>query len=118
ALPESLGQLQIQLDSGRAAGWMPPRVALRRLPDQFASLLNADLAHHPLFAPFLAFPAEVSAAARAELSHAAKLTLHSAVLPAVRGFRDYLRGTCVPAARAPLAATQLPPGSEHYALSP
>ena len=117
ALPESLRQLQIQLDSGRAAGRMPPRVALRRLPDQFASLLNADLAHHPLFAPFLAFPAEVPAAARAELSHAAKLTLHQAVIPAVQGFRDYLRGTWVPAARETLAATQLPHGSEYYTLS-
>jgi uncharacterized protein (DUF885 family) len=117
ALPESLRQLQVQLDTGRAAGWMPPRVALRRLPDQFASLLNADLAHHPLFAPFLAFPAEVPAAARAELSHAAKLTLHEAVIPAVQSFRDYLAGTWVPAATETLGATQLPHGSEYYTLS-
>src|SRR2546428_2699802 len=111
ALPETLRQLQIQLDSGRAAGWMPPRVALRRLPDQFASLLNADLAHHPLFAPFLAFPAEVSAAARAELSHAAKLTLHQAVIPAVPGFRRYLLRPAGPAApgRPPAHPPSRPP---------
>lgn len=117
ALPESLRQLQIQLDAGRTAGWMPPKVALRRLPDQFASLLNANLAHHPLFAPFLAFPAEVPATARAELSDAAKRTLNEAVIPAVQRFRDYLASTWVPAATETLGATQLPHGIEYYTLS-
>jgi uncharacterized protein (DUF885 family) len=117
ALPQYLRELQVQLDAGRAAGWMPPRVALRRLPDQFASLLNADLAHHPLFQPFLAFPAEVPAAARAALSDAARVILREAVIPAVQGFRDYLAPTWVPAATETLGATQLPRGSEYYALS-
>lgn len=117
ALPGSLPQLQLQLDAGRQAGWTPPRVALQRLPDQFASLLNADLAHHPLFAPFLKFPAEVPASARAELSHSAEQALHQAVIPALQAFRDYLAGTWVPAARQTLAATRLPHGDEYYALS-
>jgi uncharacterized protein (DUF885 family) len=116
AIPENLRQVQSQLETGRAAGWMPPKVALQRLPDQFAALLNPDLAKHPLFAPFRNYPAEVPAATRAELDHAAERTLHEAVIPAIQGLRDYLAATWVPAGTATLAASELPRGRELYAL--
>ena len=95
---------------------MPPKVAVKRLPGQFTALLNPDLARHPLFAPFLAFPAEVPEAVRAELSRAAETTLRQAVLPAVQAFRDYLSQTWLPAATETLAVTNLPQGVEYYAL--
>jgi uncharacterized protein (DUF885 family) len=117
ALPRQLQQLQVQLDSGRAAGWMPPKVALKRLPDQFGALLDADLSRHPLFAPFLKFPDSVAPGAQAKLSAAAERTIHQTVIPALQAFRDYLAATWVPGARESLAAVKLPRGSDYYELS-
>ncbi len=117
AIPASLRQLQFQLDAGRIVGWTPPRAALGRVPDQFATLLNPDLAHHPLFAPFQNFPTQIPPETRAQLTHAAELALHEAVIPAVQEFRNYLASVWIPAATETLGATQLPHGREYYALS-
>jgi len=117
ALPQNLKQIQAQLEAGRTAGWMPPKVALQRLPDQFASLLSSELAHHPLFAPFLDFPSDVSAEARADLRQEGETTLREVVIPAIQDFRDYLSATWIPAARESLGADRLPRGAEYYALS-
>jgi len=116
-LPQYLQQLQAQLDAGRLAGWMPPRVALERLPGEFSSLLNTELAHHPLYAPLLAFPDQIPQAARTDLQVQAQRILREAVIPTLQGLRDYLAGTWVPAASQSLGATQLPHGEAYYAWS-
>jgi uncharacterized protein (DUF885 family) len=117
ALPQCLKQIQAQLEAGRAAGWMPPKVALQRLPNQFAALLSSELAHHPLFAPFVEFPSDISAATRADLRQEGETALRENVVPAFAGFRDYLSAIWVPAARESLGADRLPRGVEYYALS-
>ena len=117
ALPLALQQDRALLEAARASGWMPPKVALAGLPDQFAPLLNTDLAHHPLYAPFQKFPAEINEAAQTQLVQAAQHTLRDAVIPAVQAFRDYLATIYVPAATTTLGATQLPHGADYYAWS-
>lgn len=117
AFPQSLRQIQAQLEAGRRAGWMPPNVALRRLPDQFSALLNPDLAHNPLFAPFMELPNSIAPAASADLKRDGETALRQAVMPAVRDFREYLSATWIPAARQSLGADRLPRGAEYYALS-
>jgi uncharacterized protein (DUF885 family) len=117
ALPVSLQQQRAILEAGRSTGWIPPKIAIARLPGQFASLLNADLTHHPLFAPFQKFPSEVPEATQAGLSAAAAHTIRDVVIPALQGFRDYLATTYVPAGTATLGAMQLPHGADYYAWS-
>lgn len=117
ALPTSLRQSRAILEAGRSVGWMPPKVALQRLPDQFGSLLNSEVAQNPLFVPFQSFPPELPVATRVELSNAAERTIHDVVIPALRSFRDYLADTWVPAASTSLSATRLPHGTEYYAWS-
>jgi uncharacterized protein (DUF885 family) len=117
ALPQNWRQLQAQLDAGRAAGWMPPKISVQRLPGQFTTLLSADLAQNPLYAPFLKIPQDVPAATREELVHAGERTLHETVIPALQAFRDYLATAWVPAARDTLGASHLPRGTEYYALA-
>jgi uncharacterized protein (DUF885 family) len=90
AIPVSLRQLQQLLEAGRAAKLTPAQVALARVPDQFASLADANLASNPLFAPFLDFPAEIPADQRTELTQSAAQILRDAVVPAVRQFQNYL----------------------------
>jgi uncharacterized protein (DUF885 family) len=117
ALPVSLQQQRTILEAGRSVGWMPPRVAIARLPDQFASLLKTDLTYNPLFAPFQKIPSEVPAQTQTELADAAEHTIRDVVIPAVQVFRDYLATTYVPAGTATLGATQLPNGAAYYAWS-
>ncbi len=117
AVPKSLEQTRVLLEAGRATGWMPPKVALKRLPDQFASLLNPDLAKHPLYAPFVKMPAEFSPSLQAQLTQSAEQVLHQSTIPALQAFRDYLANTYVASAREDLAATALPHGEEYYAWS-
>lgn len=114
ALPQSLEQQRAILEAARGVGWMPPRAALTRLPDQFASLLGTDLDHHPLYAPFRRLPADWPAPLREELAGTGAATLRELTIPALAHFRDYLATTWVPAATDTLAATALPHGAEYY----
>jgi len=117
ALPITLQQLKALLEAGRSVGWMPPKVAVQRLPTQFTSLLNPDLVHNPLHAPFQKYPADLPDATQADLTRAAGQTIHDVVIPALQAFRDYLATTWVPAGTATLGATQLPHGADYYAWS-
>ena len=117
AIPTSLVQLQGQLEAGRVAHVTPPRVTLSRVPDQFAALVDSDLERNPLFAPFSKFPDEVPAERRAALEQSARELLHDSVIPAVTKFREYLAHVWIPGARQTLGASELPHGSEYYALA-
>ncbi len=117
ALPLQLQQIRAQLDAGRKAGWMPPKVAVQRLPGQFGPLVGAELGDNPLFAPFKSFAPAVSEIDRAALAQEAEATLHEAVVPAFQAFREYLDKTWVPAATTTLAAAKLPHGDAYYALA-
>jgi uncharacterized protein (DUF885 family) len=117
AIPGSLKQLQALLEAGRAARLTPAHDALARLPDQFASLADANLTGNALFAPFANFPNEIPADQRTQLTQSATQILDNAVVPAVREFQSYLAKVWIPAARRTLAASDLPHGQEYYALS-
>jgi uncharacterized protein (DUF885 family) len=117
AIPTSLVQVQGQLEAGRVAHVTPPRVTLSRVPDQFAALVDSDLERNPLFAPFSKLPDEVPAERRAALEQSARELLHDSVIPAVTKFREYLAHVWIPGARQTLGASELPHGSEYYALA-
>lgn len=114
-LPVMLQQQRALLEAARTSGWMPPKVPLQRLPAQFASLLDTDLARHPLYAPFKQFPENISPQTQAALAQAARITIHKNVIPAVGAFRDYLVTTYIPAGTTTLAVTGLAHGADYYA---
>jgi uncharacterized protein (DUF885 family) len=117
AIPASLRQLKDILDAGRVAHVTPPQVALARVPAQFASLVNPDLDHNPLFAPFLQFPNKIAPENRAALTRSAESILHASVVPSLAQFRDYLAQVWIPGTRKTLGANGLPRGNDYYALA-
>ena len=117
AIPSSLEQLKGLLDAGRVAHVTPPRVALSRLPGQFASLVDPDLNRNPLFAPLLKFPDGIPSERRMAIARSAEQLLQTRVVPSITRFRDYLAQTWIPATRPTLAASDLPRGPEYYALA-
>ena len=116
-LPVAFAQEQVILEAGRSVGIMPPQVAIERMPSQFAPLLTDDLEHHPLYAPFLKFPATISAELQAILRKQAAELIHGQIQPALVGLRDYLATTYVPAAATKTGASNLPNGEAYYAWS-
>ena len=117
AIPASLKQLTELLDVGRVAGLTPAQIALSRLPDQFAALVDANVEGNPLLAPFFKFPAGIPAVRRTELMESARQILREEVIPAIRQFQHYLATVWIPGARRTLAASDLPHGQAFYALT-
>jgi uncharacterized protein (DUF885 family) len=115
ALPTSLSNLRAILDAGRRAGWMPPREAITRLVGQYAPLVAGDLAHHPLYAPFQKYPADLPGPVQEELTRSGPKVMQESVIPALTMFRDYLAQTWVPASTTTLGAVNLPHGEAYYA---
>jgi uncharacterized protein (DUF885 family) len=117
AIPRSLEQLEALLELGRKAGVTPAQIALTRLPDQFASLLDPHLDHNPLFTPFLKIPPDIATVKRSELTQSAQKALKEIVVPAVQRFQSYIANVWIPGARHTVAARELPHGEEYYALA-
>lgn len=116
-LPTVLEQDQARMEAGRRVGLTPPQVAIARLPTQFGPLLTEDLAKHPLYAPFLTFPATFPADTQTALRAKATEVLNTRVRPAIAALQDYLASTYVPGASAQTGASHLPHGEAIYAWS-
>ncbi len=117
ALPTVLAQQRALLEAGRSVGLMPPKVAIERMPSQFGPLLTDDLSHHPLYAPFVNFPASIAPAAQDALRAQAQSVLNDQVRPAIASLKDYLAATYVPSAAEKTGASNLPNGEAYYAWS-
>ncbi len=115
--PRTFEQQRAVLESGRQVGLVPPQVAIERMPSQFGPLLNQDIEHHPLYAPFLKFPASVSEANQAELRAQAADLLKTKVIPSLASLQEYLASVYVPAAAVQTGASRLPHGDAYYAWS-
>lgn len=112
--PKHLSELTAILEAGRSIGMMPPHAAMVRVPDQFNALIDSDMDHHALYAPFKKFPEGIDAATQAKLQAEAADTIKNTIIPALVTFREYLVNTYLPATTTTLGATALPKGVEYY----
>jgi uncharacterized protein (DUF885 family) len=117
ALPAYLRQWRAILDAGREAHWQPPRVAMERLPGQFAAVASGDPERNPLFEPFRRMPAAIAEPVRAALRAEGEKALRETVAPAFTAFRDYIAATWLPAAPPAVSVTALAHGSEYYEIA-
>jgi uncharacterized protein (DUF885 family) len=117
AVPTYVVQLQQQMETGQKAGWMPPRVTLRNVPAQFATLASGDPANNPLFAPFKTFPADIGETVQQSLRVAGEEAIRDLVAPAFGGFKTFLETKYVPAGLDTIAAAKLPDGPAYYAFA-
>jgi uncharacterized protein (DUF885 family) len=116
ALPAAVDQQIALLQKGLAAGYTPPKIALRDLPKQIEDLIAGKPAKSPLLQPFTEFPADFPPNERARLTEKVQKIYWSAVLPAFQRLHDYIAKTYLPACRENIAATAVPDGAGAYAF--
>jgi uncharacterized protein (DUF885 family) len=113
-LPAWIAQAIANMEQGLAQGVVLPRPLVERTLPQIESLLPADPAQSPYLAGVRAFPDTIGAQERERLAAAYRRTVDSALAPALRRLRDFLRDTYLPRARDTAGLNALPGGDAWY----
>ena len=116
ALPTAIDQVIERMRQGMASGWMPPAIAIQRVPRQIAAHLDADARKSPAYRPFEKFPAQFSSEERLQLAENGRRVIVGAVTPAFEKLKAFVEEKYLPAARQQLSASTLPGGGAYYQL--
>ncbi|MGH8195293.1 MAG: DUF885 domain-containing protein [Woeseiaceae bacterium] len=101
-------------ERGRAAGYMPPKILMERVPDQIATQLVEDAEDSPFYAAFATLPATIPEAEQERLRQAAIGIIDDEIVPAYHEFDRYFEDRYLPASRDSIGASELPYGKEFY----
>jgi len=102
------------MERGIAAGRVPPRVIMERIPDQIAKQVVDDPEASPFWKAFEEMPEEIPAAERERLRREGREAIAEVVLPAYRRFQRFFADRYLPATRATVGAWDLPEGEAFY----
>ena len=114
AVPAGVAQLIERMQTARDAGWMPPKVAIERVPQQLEAQLDPDPRNSPEYAPFKTFPADMAPADRQRLALAAEGVIRDKIVPAFRSLKTFYETSYLPVARERLDVSSLPTGPAYY----
>ncbi len=114
-LPVAVEQHLALLQEGRRRGHMPPRIAIRGVPDQVAALVPEDPDGSAFLEPFHNLPSTVPADDRRRLTEEALRAYRHGVRAAFLKLHRYLVDTYLPGARETIGAVDLPNGRAAYA---
>ena len=98
---------------GALRGYTSPRSLVERMLPILESM-GADTASNVFYTPLSSMSENMSAADRARLTAGVREVVSRKVLPATRALYDYLKHDYLPKARAALALSELPLGSQWY----
>jgi len=101
-------------ESGRKAGFMPPKILMQRVPDQLALQVVDSAGESPFFKVFEDMPDSISASDRERLRAAASDTIENEILPAYKKLDKYFNTRYLPASRDSVGLSALPNGSAWY----
>ena len=114
AYPAYLAQETAQMRAGVDSGWTAPKAIMTRLPAQIAAQIHDDPTKSVFYQPFNAMPDSIPAATQAQLRGEAQAAIRDGVMPALRTFQQFFDRDYLPAARASVAAGDLPDGKAYY----
>jgi len=114
AVPSTVDAIVDRMRRAIDAGWMPPRVAIQRVPQQIDAQLDPDPHKSPEFEPFTRFPDRIPAAERERLTRAAERVILDKVIPAFASLKAFFEATYLPAASELPGASHLPGGLAYY----
>lgn len=116
AFPRYLEQVTDLLRRGIAIGWVQPAGALAGVPGQIDGQLVEDIEQNALYAPLKDMPEAVPETERKEFRSQARSLIADSIYPAMKGFRDFITRTYLPAGSTrSIGATSLPYGAAYYA---
>jgi uncharacterized protein (DUF885 family) len=113
-VPKQIDEVISLIKRGMAAGWMPPRVPMRKVLPQIEQQCVSDVKLSPIFKPFLDFPEGITAPDRSRLSAQAESAILKVAIPALKSLHTFIETTYLPACRQEIAAAGLPGGDEYY----
>ncbi len=102
------------MQEGIAAGWVPPKAVMQRVPAQIAAQRAASAEQSSFYAPFLKMADSVPSDEQARLRAQAQAAVDDVVLPAIARFETFFNDTYRPAAPASVATGDLPNGKAYY----
>ncbi|TVQ32280.1 MAG: DUF885 domain-containing protein [Phycisphaeraceae bacterium] len=112
AVPDYIDQVIENMRAGLEAGRTPPRVVMRGVESQIASLLKFEYvqrpATHPLYRPLFALPADDPRVVKA------RDTIVEEIIPALVRLRTFIREEYVPGCRETIGASEGPDGMPFY----
>lgn len=114
ALPALVDQNIALLRAGLAAGQVPPKVLMQRVPAQIRAQVVADPRQSPFWRAFTRWPAGVPAAEREAVEREAATVLRGQVVPAYARLLAFFEAEYLPKTRATVAATDRPDGAAYY----
>jgi uncharacterized protein (DUF885 family) len=113
--PEIFQQTTQLLDQGIELGITPPRIAIRKVPQQILNQITDQPLDSPLLKAFLQFPDSIDAETQLRLVNEAQSIYEQKVLPTLNQFYCYLTERYIPHCRKTIAFSDLPRGKEWYA---
>ncbi len=110
-IPRVLEQTTEVMRQGMKDGLMPPKIVLKKLPEQCEGVVTAN----PFLRPTKEFPKDFSDADKKRLTDEITEAVNDEVFPAYRKFADFLRNEYDPKGRDQLSIESLPEGKRRYA---
>ena len=114
AVPEVIEQTMALQEQGRKSGYMPPKILMKRIPDQLAQQTVENPEDSPFFLAFESMPDTMAEEDKSRFRESAKEIIDESIVPAYRDFSRYFTDTYLPASRDSIGASELPNGEAFY----
>jgi uncharacterized protein (DUF885 family) len=105
-----IGRMEIAL----AGGWVLPKIAIARVPQQLEAQTDPDPENSPEYAPFKSLPADFAPADRERLASAGRQVFRDQVIPAFRSLKAFYEERYLPGARGGIGVSELSAGLPYY----
>ncbi|MNX46451.1 hypothetical protein D3C86_769900 [compost metagenome] len=114
AFPTYMNQTLTLMQEGKAAGLMPPKAIMSRIPAQLALQLPESPEASPFYKPFTKMAAGIPAAEQERLRRQASAAIRESVIPSYRKFEQVFTREYLPASPEKVGLSQLPGGKKLY----
>lgn len=115
AFPALMDQTLVLMQEGKAAGMIPARAILSRIPNQLKLQMPSKPESSPFYKPFEKMASGIPAADQERLRAHARDAIQTSVIPSFRKFDAYFTGEYLPASPEKVGLRNLPNGERLYA---
>jgi uncharacterized protein (DUF885 family) len=115
AFPTYMDQTLALMQEGKAAGLMPSKAIMSRIPSQLALQMPKTPEESPFYKPFIKMPSSIPAAEQKRLRQQASAVIRERVIPAYRKFEGIFTHEYMPASTETVGLGHLPGGKDLYA---
>ncbi len=114
AVPLVIRHLIERMQVALAGGWVLPKIAIARVPQQLEAQTDPDPEKSPEYSPFKSIPADFAPADRERLASSGRQVIRDKVIPAFRSLKAFYEERYLPGARGGIGVSELPAGLPYY----